>query len=374
MRRRSSQRGAIDCRAGHWSLRMRLQVRVGNRWKTHVRRYPIGTTKTIKTKPAARLEADRMLASMGMGLNTGRSIAFDDFAKLYLRTQVAALASTTISSYRSTIARHLVPHFGDTLLGDITGAAPGGLVAALLKKGLNRQTIASAMGIVARMIDCAAEMGYGVTPINRRTFKLPPAPPRREERAFTVEESQRILAAAPYPWRALYALMAYAGLRCSEALAIEWRDVGLERNVIRIRQAAAFGKIKAVKSANSAAELPIGPTLARTLEELRAHRGGVCVGLLFPSPRGGPYWSSGVRRDHLAPLLKQLGIPPAGLHAFRHGHATNLFAAGIPANVVRTMLRHGDIKTTLRYSHVNSEDMRRAAAAADQLLGGQSCA
>lgn len=376
MRRRSSQRGAIDCRAGRWSLRLRYQEQVGKHWKTRVRRYALGTTKTIQTKGAARLEADRLLARMGKSVSTGRSVAFDEFAKVYLRTQVAALSQPTISSYKSILTKYLVPHFRDTLLGDIAGAAPAALVAALMEKGLNRRAIARAVSIVSRMIDCADAMGYSVTILNRRAYKLPPAPPRRDERAFTAEESRRIIREASYPWRALFALMAYAGLRCSEALAIEWRDIDLANNLIRIRQATAFGKIKAVKSANSAAEIPIGPSLTAVLKGYRLHRmylgGAVAMesDLVFPSPRGRPYWSSGVRRGHLAPLLVRLKIPPGSLHAFRHGCATNLFASGIPANVVRTMLRHGDIKTTLRYSHVNSEDMRRAALASDQLLGG----
>jgi site-specific recombinase XerD len=91
------------------------------------------------------------------------------------------------------------------------------------------------------------------------------------------------------------------------------------------------------------------------------------AGLLFAN-RGAPYWSSNVRRYHFHPLLERLGIPRGGLHAFRHGHATNLFASGVSAPTVKGMLRHGDIKVTLGYTHMASSEQRAAAESASALL------
>jgi len=62
-------------------------------------------------------------------------------------------------------------------------------------------------------------------------------------------------------------------------------------------------------------------------------------------------------------VLCKLGIPSAntGLHAFRHGLATELADQSVPASVLQQQLRHADVKTTLKiYSHVIPQWQRDA--------------
>ena len=84
--------------------------------------------------------------------------------------------------------------------------------------------------------------------------------------------------------------------------------------------------------------------------------------LLFPNCKG----TKPLNRDNLVkyvlkPILKKLGIPSqdTGLHAFRHGLATELANASVPLPVLQGQMRHADVRTTLRiYSHVVSETHR----------------
>ncbi len=72
---------------------------------------------------------------------------------------------------------------------------------------------------------------------------------------------------------------------------------------------------------------------------------------------------SRLNRDNLVkyvlkPILKKLGIPAheTGLHAFRHGLATELANASVPLPVLQRQMRHADVRTRLRiYSHLVSE-------------------
>ena len=62
-------------------------------------------------------------------------------------------------------------------------------------------------------------------------------------------------------------------------------------------------------------------------------------------------------------MLKKLGIPAAntGLHAFRHGLATQLVEASVPLSVLQKQLRHSDVATTLRiYTHAIPQSQRDA--------------
>jgi integrase len=78
-----------------------------------------------------------------------------------------------------------------------------------------------------------------------------------------------------------------------------------------------------------------------------------------------------VVRVGLKPVLRKLGIPDnAGLHAFRHGLATELADASVPLTVLQNQLRHADVKTTLKiYSHVIPQSHRDAM---EQVGSGQS--
>jgi integrase len=90
--------------------------------------------------------------------------------------------------------------------------------------------------------------------------------------------------------------------------------------------------------------------------------------ILFPNRRGTrPRSRDNVVRVGLKPVLKTLGIAGSdvGLHAFRHGLATELAEASVPLTVLQNQLRHADVKTTLRvYSHVIPQTQRDAMGAA----------
>jgi integrase len=61
-------------------------------------------------------------------------------------------------------------------------------------------------------------------------------------------------------------------------------------------------------------------------------------------------------------FARKLGIPAiGGLHAFRHGLATELAEAAVQLTVLQHQLRHADVKTTLKvYAHVIPQSQRDA--------------
>jgi integrase len=77
-----------------------------------------------------------------------------------------------------------------------------------------------------------------------------------------------------------------------------------------------------------------------------------------PSDRG-PFWSisqSSFNRDwsearDACGLNREL-VP----HSLRHGYATRIIAAGVPLAVAARLLGHRDIKTTMRYVHMDTQN------------------
>ena len=87
------------------------------------------------------------------------------------------------------------------------------------------------------------------------------------------------------------------------------------------------------------------------------------AGRLFQSRTGTPLAHGNLRKRVLHPLLERLGIPKAGLHAFRHSRVTQLRKAGTPQDLQKQWIGHSSLRTGDRYSHTHEEvEYRRSAA------------
>src|SRR5262249_49167467 len=124
-------------------------------------------------------------------------------------------------------------------------------------------------------------------------------------------------------------------------------------------------QIREPKTKKSAALLPMPSALEKTLRKyLQHHWKQNATGLLFANPKGTrPRSRDNVVKYRLKPILEKLGISSrnVGLHAFRHGLATELADASVPLPVLQSQMRHADVRTTLRiYSHVVQQSQRDA--------------
>jgi integrase len=104
--------------------------------------------------------------------------------------------------------------------------------------------------------------------------------------------------------------------------------------------------------------------LESTLRNYLLHWTPNAKGILFATNEGSRSRSrDNVVKVGLKPVLRKLGIPTkdTGLHAFRHGLATELAERSVPLTVLQNQLRHADVKTTLRvYAHVIPQSQRDA--------------
>ena len=114
-------------------------------------------------------------------------------------------------------------------------------------------------------------------------LRLPEAAGTRD-RAASVDEVERLIAALPEDLKPLYATAAYAGLRRGELRGLRWSpDVSLASGVITVTRAwdSKAGPI-APKSAAGAREVPIPPLLRDYLGDWKARKGGSGEGFVFP--------------------------------------------------------------------------------------------
>jgi integrase len=123
-------------------------------------------------------------------------------------------------------------------------------------------------------------------------------------------------------------------------------------------------EIRQPKTKASVAQLPMPSALAATLRNYLLHLKPNAGGILFPTRNGTrPRSRDNVVRVGLKPALRKLGIRAenTGLHAFRHGLATELAESSVPITVLQSQMRHSDVKTTLRiYTHAIPQSQRDA--------------
>ncbi|MGL5830307.1 MAG: site-specific integrase, partial [Angustibacter sp.] len=85
---------------------------------------------------------------------------------------------------------------------------------------------------------------------------------------------------------------------------------------------------------------------------------------LFTGPRGGRI-STAVLRDATGwdEVVVQLGYDHMRRHDLRHTGLTWMADAGVPVHVLRLIAGHGDLSTTQRYLHPNSQSVTSAGTA-----------
>ena len=202
---------------------------------------------------------------------------------------------------------------------------------------------------------------------------------RKELVTLTAEGSERLLESIKGSrtyWPVMLALA--TGMRRGEILALRWKNVDLDRGVLRVVQSLEQTKtelrFKDTKtSRNRAITLP-----AFAIEELRRLKREQAEELLALGIRqtsetlvccradGEPLQPRSVTHQFILLRDRLKDLPRVRFHDIRHSHATQLLADGVHPKVAQERLGHSTITTTMDlYSHVTDTMQADAAARLD---------
>ena len=151
------------------------------------------------------------------------------------------------------------------------------------------------------------------------------------------------------------------GLRLGELCNLRWRDVRLYEPPKRTRSGGVLYGWISVRSLEGAQtktgdedRVPVVPQAYELLRRLRQQRGR--SGYVFASPRKGgrlnAWWVSNLFRYYrrLAKIRDEIHF-----HSLRHTCASWLAEAGVDLKVIQEILRHANIRQTMRYAHLIPE-------------------
>lgn len=238
---------------------------------------------------------------------------------------------------------------------DLTPPTLRAFLSHLQRAGLEASSRSRALSAVRSFSRFACR--EGALPANPATGLKAPKQARKLPRHLRPGETEALLEAAePVDElasrdRALLELLYASGLRVSELVSLDWRDIDLAGRVLRV-----VGKGRKERM------VPFGRPAAEALqawltewETIRAGQAGNREEPVFLNFRGTRLSDRSVRR--LIDRYTQSAGLPAGVHphTLRHSFATHLLEGGADLRAIQELLGHSSLATTQRYTHVEIE-------------------
>jgi len=151
--------------------------------------------------------------------------------------------------------------------------------------------------------------------------------------------------------RAILELMYSSGLRVSEAVSLQIRDVDLDTGIL-----TCIGK------GGKTRRVPIGTSAVEWLKSylaVRRKKENIDIRNLFVSPSGKP-----LNRQLIHSFIKAYangcGFEDVSPHTLRHSFATHLVQNRADIRSVQQMLGHADISTTQIYTHITDAHLKES--------------
>lgn len=306
---------------------------------------------------------------------------FEEYAKLNLR-------STTYERMRQ-LTKRVYPAIGHLRIDKISPRQLQGFVNSLAKEGANEKTgkplapktIRHNLSFISDVFSYAVKMG--VVSENPCTKVTIPKGEVKEKQIYSQEELELLLNKLidePTKYRAFFYLISYTGLRRSEMLGLEWKDIDFEHNVISVRRTSNYTAERGTytdttKTKRSQRALKISPFIMNILKQLKEEQDEEALRLgskwvdtdrLF-TKWNGEEMNNQTPYGWLKEFCEKNDLPFYGLHSFRHFAASALISAGLDVTTVSGALGHSNSGTTLNvYSHMFQNAQARVADVMDR--------
>lgn len=263
-----------------------------------------------------------------------------DAAHTYISQMVDTIlalnySSSTMRTYTSSFLRFLRDHeYQDPIT--IPQAAIVKYLASMMERGL---LAASGHTMVNALLFYYQQVA------GMKAFELTLPRPKKEKKlpsVLTMDECLQIFRVVDNPKHKLLLLIGYgAGLRVSEIVNLEWRDILFTEHKIHIKNAKGK-KDRMVMLPYSIVE---SLDYYRKLYQPNQY--------VFEGQFAGEPYSTGSVQAVMRDALKKAGLTKkASVHTLRHSFATHLLESGTDIRYIQKFLGHASIKTTMVYTHV----------------------
>lgn len=334
------------------------------------------TRRGFKTKNEAKLELSRIQIQIAEG--TYRSVRAETYQQLYdlwIVQYEKTVEESTFVKTRGYFKNHILPAMGSYKIDKINIDICQKHFDEWALKLSKARTIKS---YAAKVLDFGIKRGYLQTnPFTHvetkiKTKKLIEVN-EKDENFYTREQLIEFLNCCElslhYKSFALLRLLAFTGMRKSEALALTWNDLNLKENELSISKAIGRGEsarlyLKSTKTGSSRTIKIDEDTIAILKEWKRIQKQEYLV-LGYNTMKAEQLIFSNSKNEFIQPVqvqkwmysvIKKHSLMKITPHGLRHTHCSLLFEAGASIKEVQDRLGHTDVKTTMDiYTHVTKK-------------------
>jgi|TARA_B110000495_G_C22967750_1_gene567705 integrase len=315
------------------------------RYMGHRIRCSLGTTD--------RRYAERQLAKHKAAIERGDYKAyvgkFEDFAKQYVDQVIPQKSGHSKERYGQIVRTHLLPFFKGMPLIEVNCQLVVTFKLHREKTGAKPSTLKKELRVLKDIIRLA-----------KRDFQLPTVQdyplmkwgnkPKQFDKSMILEEADflRIISFVMEEYKRICLIAMYSGLRLADVVNLCPKEVDLKEGLI--------GKYQG-KTTNWV-EIPICKKLKNVLSSL-----------VWPLDKNQSLFlgvNTKAVTTNVLRACKKAGFEKHSFKSSRHFAATQLTNRGIPIEVVREFMGHQSINTTMIYSKVKKDTLKRAADAFDE--------
>lgn len=313
----------------------------------------------------AKATYDQLKANGTQGYQRSQQIKTDELYNLWFSNYKGQVKESTANKTNQVYKNHIQPVFGNTYMDKVQVKSVQRFADDKSKQIVKYKDV---VRILSSLFEYAIRLGYiQSNPTKRIIMPKKTARPRRdvEHNVYTRKELELFLnAAKEYSNTAFtyFKLLSSTGLRRSEALALTWKDIDLNKQTLSVNKTLAYGLDSKIimqppKSQKSKRILPVSNNLVKVLFEYRKGQ-KVLYDKVFHQYNGTYYnltapgnWLFQIYRQN--PDLKKITV-----HGFRHTFATLLISeTDIKPKTVQMLMGHENIKMTMDiYTHLTKKN------------------
>jgi len=270
---------------------------------------------------------------------------------------------------------HLEPAFGKKKLDDITRPMIEAFIARKIGEKKSKATVRNYMSVLRGILSKAVK--DEILTVNRASnmgrFQKETSSKAAAKKIvpLTPAELQVLFAKAKEEDFVLYAFLLTAvltGLRISELIGLQWRDIDTVNRVLYVKRAVTHRRIETPKSHNLRT-VDLSVDLEPVLEELRKHRkeqwlkkGKSMPDWVFCNDEGNHLNEFLFRMRKFYPLIKAVKMRSFRIHDLRHTYASLMLQNGESVTYVKEQMGHHSIQITVdTYGHLIPGANRAAA-------------
>lgn len=333
----------------------------------------------FKTRREA-IEAYSMLSAKG-GVEDRSAKTFEDVYNEWKEVYFDTVRETSYIKTIDLFRLHILPAIGSYRIKYIDVSALQKQVTAWRDEGKNYKVY---VNYISRVFKYAIHLGLIESNVCEKIY-MPKAKTKAKRSSklsfWSAEELNLFLSIAsdemPLMWYTYFRLLAFTGMRKSEALALEWNDIDFMRNQISVSKTISptLESPKGISDTKTEAGdrvIDMDPETMKVLKRWKHEQLSVenrISKLVFTNQRG-DYVTRSYPIRVLDAFCKKHGLEPISIHGFRHTHCSLLFEAQATIKEVQDRLGHADIKTTMDvYAHVSKAKKKETVDKFVKLLG-----